>query len=74
MDKVMEKLDSRGMKFVLAALKEHLLWVSLFFCLFTLFSASVSALRIVFINISYESTEKWETCQISKEDRFLVRV
>ena len=37
-------------------------------------SASVSALQIVFSNSSYESIAKWETCQILKEDRLLVRV
>ena len=37
-------------------------------------SASVNALQIVFIKSSYESTAKWETCQIFKEDRLLVRI
>jgi len=37
-------------------------------------SASVNALQIVFSNSSYESTAKWETCQIFKEDRWLVCV
>jgi hypothetical protein len=34
--------------------------LSLFFCLFTSCSASVSALQIVFIDSSYESTTQWE--------------
>jgi len=36
--------------------------------LFVLFSASVSALQIVFSNSLYESTAKWEASQIFKED------
>jgi hypothetical protein len=61
MDKIMETLDSIGIKvFVLVALKEHKLWVSLlFFCLFTLRSAIVSALQIVFSKSSYDSVAKW---------------
>jgi len=54
-------------KTVLGALKEHWLYLPLFFCLFTLFSASVNALQIVFSNSSYESSAQWETCQIFKE-------
>jgi len=42
------------------------------FVLFMLFSATVSALQIVFNNSLCESTAKWETCQIFKEDRLLV--
>ena len=41
---------------------------------FALCSASVNALQIAFSNSSYESSAKWETFQIFKEDRFLVRV
>ena len=37
-------------------------------------SASVSALQIVFSNSLYESTAKWETSQIFKEDRLLVHL
>jgi hypothetical protein len=59
---------------VLAALKEHWLYLPLFFCLFALFSASVIALQIVFSNSSYESSAQWETCQIFKEGRLLVSV
>ena len=64
MNKIMETLDNIGIKlFVLAALKEHQLWVSFVSILFTLCIASVSALQIVFSNSSYESTAKWDTCQ-----------
>ena len=59
---------------VLAALKEHWLYLSLFVCLFTLFSASVNALQIVFNNSSYKSSTKWETCRIFKEGRLLVSI
>ena len=60
----METLDNIGIKlFVFAALKEH-----------QLCSASVNALQIVFSNSVYESSAKWETCQIFKEDRQVVRV
>ena len=48
--------------------------LSLFFCMFTLCSPSVNALQTVILNSSYEITAKWETCQIFKEDRLLVRV
>ena len=37
-------------------------------------SASVSALQIVFSNSLNESTAKWETSQIFKEDRLLVHI
>jgi len=46
----------------------------LFFGLFTMCSASVNALKIVFSNSLYGSTEKWETCLIFKEGRLMVRV
>jgi len=46
--------------------------LSLFFCLFTLYSANFIALQIVFNKITRGSTAKWETCQISKEGRWLV--
>jgi len=42
--------------------------------LFTLCSASVNALQIAFSNSSYDNTAEWDTCQIFKEDRLLVRV
>ena len=42
--------------------------------LFVLCSASVNALQIVSSNSLYESTEKWKTSQIFKEDRLLMRV
>ena len=48
------------------------LYVSLFFCLFMLYSASVSSLHIVSSGSLYESTAKWETCQVFKEDVLLV--
>ena len=47
---------------MLAALKVHELYPLIFFCLFTLCSASVNALQIVFSNSRYESTVKWKTC------------
>jgi hypothetical protein len=72
-DKIIETLDSIGMK-LLAALKEHYLYLSLFFCLFVLYSASVSALKIVFSVSSYGSTAKWDSCHIFKEDGVLVGV
>ena len=37
-----------------------------------LYSASVSALHIVFSSSLYENTAKWETCQVFKEDILLV--
>ena len=37
-------------------------------------SASVNALQIVFSNILYVSTAKWEIPQIFKEDRLLVHI
>ena len=49
-------------------------YLSLFICLLTLCSASVNALQFVFSNSSYESTAKWETWQIFKEDRLLMRI
>jgi len=60
--------------FLLAALKEYYMYLSLFFCMFTLCSDSVSALQIVLSNSSYECTTKWETCQNFKVDRWLVRM
>jgi len=51
-----------------------LIYLSLFFRLFTLCIACVSAIQIVLSNGSYESTAKWETCHISKEDRLLLLV
>jgi hypothetical protein len=68
-----KKMDTPYMnKTVLAALKEHWLYLSLLISLFTLCSASVNALQIVLRYSSHESTAKWETCQIFKEDRLLV--
>jgi len=55
---------------VSAVLKE----LKLFFCLFVLCHASVSALQIVFSNSLYESNAKWETSRIFKEDRLMVRI
>lgn len=72
----METLDNKGIKmFVVASPKiSSVDCVFLFFCLFMLSSTSVNALQIVFIKSSYESTTKRDTCQIFKEDRFLVRI
>ena len=71
----METLDNIGIKlFVLAALKEHSLYLSLLFCMFVLWSARVNALQIVFSNRLYESTAKWDTFQVFKEDRLLMHV
>ena len=48
------------------------MFVCLFVCLFTLYSANFNVLQIVFNKTSREGTAKSETCQISKEDRCLV--
>jgi len=54
---IMETLDSIGTKlFILAALKEYWLYLSLFFCWFVVGSASVNPLEIVFHNSLYESS------------------
>jgi hypothetical protein len=71
MDIIMETLENIGKK-CLCCCNE--MYLSLLFCLFMLCSASVNALQTVFSNSSYESTAKWETCQIFKEDGLLVRV
>jgi Zn-dependent membrane protease YugP len=64
----METPNSIGIKlFVLA-----LLFIVI--RLFVLCSASDSALQFVFSNSLYESTAKWETSQIFKEDRLLVHI
>jgi len=64
----MEILDNIGIKlFVLAALIEC-------YSFFVLYSASVSALQIVFSDSLYESTAKWDTSQIFKEVRLLMHV
>ena len=65
----METLDNKGIKlFVVTALKNSSFQcLFLFFCLFMLSTVSVNASQIVFIKSSYESTAKWETCQIFKE-------
>jgi len=63
----MEALDNRQIiLFVLAVLKEHrCVYLSLFFCLFMLYCASVNALQTMFSNSLYESIAKCETsnCQ-----------
>lgn len=41
-----------------------LVYLSLFFCLFTLCHASFSALQVVFSNCFYKGTVKWDICQI----------
>ena len=61
----METLDNIGKKlFVLAALKEHQLYLPLFFCLFMLCSASVSALQMVFSN------SVWKYCKMGNLSDF----
>jgi hypothetical protein len=52
---------------VLDTAKEHQLYFPLFFRLFILCSASVSALQMEFSNSFCESTAKWEPCQIFKD-------
>jgi len=55
----MQTLDSIGIQlYVLVALKEHWLYLLLFFCLFMLCSASVIVLQFVFSNSLYERTTK----------------
>ena len=39
-----------------------------------LYSASLNAWQTVFSKSSYESTAKWETCQIFKEGKLLVQI
>ena len=67
----MDTLDSKGIKPFCVGCTERTFFISL---LFAVCSVSVSAFRIVFSNNLYESTAKWETCQILREDRLLVRV
>ena len=74
-DKIMKTLDSIGIKlFLLAALKENYLYLSLFFCMFTLCSDGVSVLQVVLSNGLYECKAKWQICQIFEVDRLLVCV
>jgi hypothetical protein len=71
----METLDDIGIKLCDGGTERtSVVYLSVFFCLFTLCSASVNELHIVFSNSSYKSTAKWETCPIFKEDKLLVRV
>ena len=44
-------------------------YISLFFCLFTSRSASVSALQIVFSNSLYESIAQWENLSDFQRDQ-----
>ena len=75
MNKIMETLDSIGIKLCWLHWKNSREYRSLFYFIFlTLFIASVNGLQIVISNSSYENAAKWKTCQIFKEDRFLVRV
>ena len=76
MDKIMETPDSLGLKYLCWLHCKNISCedLSLFVCLFMLCSTSVSALQTVFFNSSHEITAKWDTCQIFKEDRLLVRV
>ncbi len=63
---IMETLDNIGIKlFALAALKEYQLYLSLYFCMFVLCSASINTLPISFSNSLYESTAKWKTVRVS---------
>jgi len=61
-------------KTVCVGCTERTLVVSFIILLFVLCSASVIALQIVFSNSLYESIVKWETSEIFKEDRLLVRI
>jgi hypothetical protein len=71
----MEMMYNIGMKlFVWAALKEHELYLALFFCVFTLWTAGVNAIQTVFSNSSYGSTAKSEPGHIFKAGILLVRV
>jgi hypothetical protein len=54
-------------KTVCVGCTERTLGASFVILLFVLYSASVSALQIVFSN--YEVTAKWESARIFKEDR-----
>ena len=64
---IMETLDNIGIKlFALAALKEYQLYLSLYFCMFVLCSASINTLPISFSNSLYESTAKWKTVSVLK--------
>jgi hypothetical protein len=53
---------------------ERKLVVTFVILLIVLCSASVNALQIVFSNSFFESTAKWETYEIFKEDRLLVHL
>jgi hypothetical protein len=70
----METLDNIGIKLCAGCTERILIYFSLFFRLFTLCNACVGAIQVVLSNGSYESTSKWETCHIFKEDRLLLRV
>jgi hypothetical protein len=59
---------------MLVTLKELQLATVMFFYLFTLCCAHVSALVTVLSDSPCERLGKWETCLISKENRSLVRV
>ena len=67
-------LDNTGIKlFALASMKEHCLYLLLFFCLCCVVPLSMQY-RLQLVNSSYESTAKWENCHIFKEDRLLVHI
>jgi hypothetical protein len=70
---IIEKLDKIGIKLFMLGCTERKLLVS-FVILFVLRSVSVNALQIVLSNSLYESTAKWETCQIFKYDRLLAHI
>ena len=61
-------------KTVCVGCTERTLVVSFVILMFVLRCANVSALQIVLSKSLYESTAKWETYQIFKEDRLLVRI
>ena len=73
--KVMETLDIVGLKlFLLAALKEHKLHVAVILLFVYAVWCQCHCITDCVCNSSFESTTKWETCQIFKEDRLLVRI
>jgi len=73
----METLDSIGIKlFFVGCTERTVMSIVLYFIFYflTLCIAGINGLQIVISNSSYENAAKWKTCQIFKEDRFLVRV
>jgi hypothetical protein len=72
----METSDYKGIRlFVLAALKEHQLYLSLFVCLFIRCVVPLSVhYRLCLVIVRMESNAKRETCQIFKEYTLFARV